>query len=288
LLEIKDINTPTNPTSSRFYTIQNGLTSDYDAAQVQFRRRLSRGLTALASYTWSHCIDYGSQDYSLGYERGNCDFDIRNNFSAAVSYDVPSVTHGGFVGTLVGHWGLDGRFTSRTGFPITLQGNYLNQPDGSAYYGGVDLVAGEPIYLYGTNCDSVLQSLGDLAPGKHCPGGRAINPQAFADVSSGLGNAPRNFVTGFGAWQIDLAVRREFPIRERLKLQFRAEAFNVFNHPNFGVIDPYCGSTPGTPGCTNATFGQATATLANSLGVLSPLYQMGGSRSMQFALKLVF
>jgi hypothetical protein len=196
LLEIKDINTPSNPTSSRFYTIQNGLTSDYDAAQVQFRRRLSRGLTALASYTWSHCIDYGSQDYSLGYERGNCDFDVRNNLSAALSYDVPSVIHGGFVGTLMRHWGFDGRFTSRTGFPVTLQGNYLNQPDGSAYYGGVDLVAGQPIYLYGTNCDSVLQSLGDLAPGKHCPGGRVINPQAFADVSSGLGNAPRNFATG--------------------------------------------------------------------------------------------
>ena len=78
---------------------------------------------------------------------------------------------------------------------------------------------------------------------------------------------------------MDLAVRRDFPIHERLKLQFRAEAFNIFNHPNFGTINPNFGQT---------TFGQATATLANSLGVLSPLYQMGGPRSMQFALKLVF
>ena len=46
-----------------FYFIQNGLTSDYDSLQIQFQRRLSRGLTALASYTWSHCIDYGSQNY---------------------------------------------------------------------------------------------------------------------------------------------------------------------------------------------------------------------------------
>ena len=78
---------------------------------------------------------------------------------------------------------------------------------------------------------------------------------------------------------MNLAIRREFPIYENLKLQFRAEAFNVFNHPNLGYIDSFFG---------DSTFGQATFTLANSLGILNPLYQMGGSRSMQFALKLVF
>ena len=78
---------------------------------------------------------------------------------------------------------------------------------------------------------------------------------------------------------MDLAVRREFPIHEGLKLQFRAEAFNVFNHPNFGSINSSFGQK---------TFGQFTGTLATSLGVLSPLYQMGGPRSMQFALRLMF
>jgi hypothetical protein len=87
---------------------------------------------------------------------------------------------------------------------------------------------------------------------------------------------------------MDLAVRRDFPIHERLKLQFRAEAFNIFNHPNFGTINANCGGTSGIPGCTNPQFGQATTTLASSLGVLSPLYQTGGPRSMQFALKLIF
>jgi len=288
LLQVTDISAPTNPIANFFIFIGNGLTSDYDSLQIQFRRRLSRGLTALASYTWSHCLDYGSQNFSLAYQRGNCEFDVRDNLSTAFSYDLPNVGHNGFVKAVVHGWGLDNRFIARTAFPVTLNGNPLVNSIGQRYNAGLNLVAGQPVYLYGANCATVLQGLGDLKAGQGCPAGRAINPNAFADVSSGVGDAPRNFARGFGAWQMNLAVRREFPIKESLKLQFRAEAFNIFNHPNFGVIDPNCFGTPGTAGCTNLTFGQATATLANSLGVLSPLYQMGGARSMQFALKLVF
>ncbi len=162
---------------------------------------------------------------------------------------------------------------------LTLFGNQLLEPNGQLYDAGLNVVQGQSVYLYGANCASVLQGLGDLQPGQTCPGGRAINPNAFAAANSGLGDAPRNFARGFDAVQMDLAVRREFPIHERLKLQFRAEAFNVFNHPNFGSINGFF---------TEPTFGQATGTLANSLGVLSPLYQQGGPRSMQFALKLLF
>jgi hypothetical protein len=215
----------------------------------------------------------------VGYLRGNCDYDIRHNLSAAFSYDLPDVGHNGFANALLHHWGLDDRFMARTAFPVTLEGSGLFEPNGQYYDEGLSFVPGQPVYLYGANCASVLQGLGDLLPGQGCPGGRAINPNAFVDVTSGYGDSPRNFARGFGAWEMDLAVRRNFPIRERLKLQFRAEAFNVFNHPNFGTINPFLGET---------TFGQATATLAQSLGILSPLYQMGGPRSMQFALKLVF
>jgi len=269
-----------NPISHFFFFVDNGLTSDYDSLQFQFRRRLSRGLTALGSYTWSHCLDYGSQDYVFGYQRGNCNFDIRHNASVAFSYDLPNLAHNSFADAVLHHWGVDDRFTGRTGFPLTL-GPFPTalRPDGENFDPGLNLVPGQPIYLYGANCASVLQSLNDLKPGQGCPGGRAINPQAFTNATSGLGNAPRNFAKGFGAWQMDMAVRREFPIYENLKLQFRAEAFNIFNHPNFGNIDRSFGST---------TFGQATGTLASSLGILSPLYQMGGPRSMQFALKVVF
>jgi len=254
---------------SAAFLFKNGLTSDYDSLQLQFQRRLSRGLDALASYTWAHSIDYGSVDSSFPSVRGNSDFDVRHNVSGALSYDVPSHFRDKFVGALFNRWGIDDRFTARTAFPITLNGRgAFNLVNGQRYFSGLNLVSGQPLYV----------------DGPQYPGGRSINPAAFTlPVPGQVGNAPRNFVHGFGAWQMDLAVRREFPIYERLRLQFRAEAFNVFNHPNFGTINSlYC--APG-PFCT---FGQATATLAHSLNGLSALYQMGGPRSMQFALKLAF
>jgi len=280
LLQENYFSSTSNPNASTFIVVQNGHASYYEALQAQFRRRLSQGLTALASYTWSHCIDYGSSNLVNGYQRGNCDFDLRHNLSTAFSYDMPNVGHNSFVSALLHHWGIDDRFTARTAFPVTLRGRPLLQPNGQLYDAGLNLVPGQPVYLYGANCASVLQGLKELQPGKGCPGGRAINPNAFTQAPAGqFGNAPRNFATGFGAWQMDLAVRREFPIYENLKLQFRAEAFNIFNHPNFGTIGVFA---------FNNNFGLATGTLASSLGGLSPLYQQGGSRSMQFALKLVF
>jgi hypothetical protein len=165
---------------------------------------------------------------------------------------------------------------------------FTDPTTGNMLHAGLNLVAGQAAYIHGSECITVYGSL--------CPGGRAINPSAFAPPAgctplscsgqAGAGDAPRNFVRGFGAWQMDLAVRREFPIHESLRLQFRAEAFNIFNHPNFGTIDAsYC--SPAAAG-TTCMFGRATATLADSLGGLNPLYQTGGPRSMQFALKLVF
>lgn len=273
LLQFNQFSPANNPNAGFFAFGENGLTSDYDSLQVQFRRRLSRGLTVLASYTWSHCIDYGSENINFPYQRGNCDFDVRNNLSTAFSYDLPNVGRNGLMNPVLHHWGIDDRFTARTDFPVTLLGNFLLQPNGQYYDGGLNFVPGQPVYLYGANCAAIYNN------GLACPGGRAINPNAFTAVNSGLGDTPRNFARSFGAWQMDMAVRRDFPIYERLKLQFRAEVFNIFNHPNFGIVNPHFGQP---------TFGQATATLANSLGILSPLYQMGGNRSMQFALKLTF
>jgi hypothetical protein len=126
------------------------------------------------------------------------------------------------------------------------------------------------------------------------PGGKALNLAAFKDPpidpSTGLptrqGNVGRNAVRGFGATQWDFAVRRQLTLHEILRLQFRFEFFNLLNHPNFAnpVGD-----------ISNPLFGQSTRLLGQSLGGpspgfggLSPLYQIGGPRSIQFALKLLF
>ncbi len=280
-----------NSNVNLFIAYKNAQTSDYDSMQIKYQRRLSRGLTALGSYTWSHCLDYGSENFFFAAQRGNCDFDVRHNFSAAFSFDLPNAGRNSLLKAVTHHWGLDDRFTARTSFPVTLAGETFVDPmTGIQSNSGLDLT-GKPLYIYGSQCNALYNN------GMGCPGGRAINPSGFAipptDPITGdatrPGTAPRNFVRGFGAWQMDVAVRRDFPVHEGLKLQFRAEAFNIFNHPNFGQIKTdYClPSTPPAPqnGCT---FGQATGTLAQGLGVLSPLYQMGGPRSMQFALKLTF
>jgi len=257
--------TDLNPNFGTVFYFLGGITSNYQALQLQFQRSVSHGVQALASYTWSHSLDFGSTATAIPVTRGNSDFDVRNNFQTGLSWDLPVIQRNRAAQALLNNWGLDGRGIVRSGFPVPLTGSlYLNPATGSNNFGGLNLVPNEPIYLHGSQY----------------PGGRIVNSAAFSLPTSGIvGNAPRNFVRGFGAAQINLAARREFHLRDTLSLQFRAEAFNILNHPNFGYIDPTY---------TDATFGQATQMLNQSLGTVASQYQQGGPRSMQFALKLLF
>lgn len=242
-----------------------GVTSDYDALQAQFQRNVSKGINALVAYTWSHSIDYGSNFESLPVTRGNSDFDVRHNFQGGLTWDLPHAHVARLLSGVLNGWGVNGRFLARSGFPITLRGRFIVDPTtGSEYYGNVDQVPNQPIYL----------------SGEQYPGKRALNPAAFAYPSgTNAGNAPRNIARGFGESQINFAARRDFVLSEAVHLQFRAEAFNILNHPNFGYVDPVL---------TDATFGQATQMLNQSLGTVASQYQQGGPRSMQFALRLAF
>jgi Carboxypeptidase regulatory-like domain/TonB dependent receptor len=257
--------TSLNPNFGEVDYFATGITSNYQALQVQFQRSVARGIQALASYTWSHSIDFGSNVLELPLQRGSSDFDVRHNLQGGVSWDLPTIESAKLTNILLNGWGLDARLNVRSGFPITLEGNQIVDPaTGSLSFGELNLVPGEPTYVYGNQY----------------PGGRAINPAAFSLPASGIsGDAPRNFVRGFGATQLNLAARREFRLHGDLALQFRAEAFNILNHPNFGLVDPTY---------TDLLFGQATATLNSSLGTVSSQYQQGGPRSMQFLLKLHF
>lgn len=253
-----------NPNFGTVYYFPNGITSNYQALQTKFQRSMTHGVQALASYTWSHSIDFGSNGSELPLTRGNSDFDVRNNFQLGATWDLPS-NHSRLGTILLKDWAVDARVLARTGFPVTLGGNQLVDPGtGSIYTGGVNLIPDVPVYLYG----SIY------------PGGRSINKAAFSLPSgAAAGNAPRNFVRGFGMDQINIAVRRSIHLNDRVSLQLRGEAFNVLNHPNFGAID----ST-----LTDATFGQATSMLNGSMGTVASQYQQGGARSLQMVMKIVF
>jgi hypothetical protein len=273
--------------------VTNVGTSDYDAMQVQFQRRLSRGLQALASYTFSHSLDdasagsVGNQANALGGtlpNRGNSDFDIRHSFSTALTYDIPAPKGNAFANAVLHGWSLDNIIQARSAAPVTV--NSVVFPNGVVAFsaGGYflyylpDIVPGKPLYLHGPQY----------------PGGRAFNIAAFTsppiDPGTGLptrqGDLGRNTMRGFGMAQWDFAVHRDFPIHESVKLQFRAEMFNVLNHPNFGQPDGVL-SDP-TFGVSTATLGQYLSGSSLGGGSFSSLYQVGGPRSIQLAVKLSF
>src|SRR5262249_52439694 len=103
-----------NPNFTTVTVVGNRLTSSYNALQVQFHRKLSPGFQALASYTWSHSIDYGSNNATLPVKWGDSDFDVRHNFSAGATYVIPAPFKHAAARALLRHWSLDGRFSARS------------------------------------------------------------------------------------------------------------------------------------------------------------------------------
>ena len=277
-----------------FQAITNHGSSDYHSLQALFQRRLSKGLQAMASYTWSHSIDTNSdQAYTIPNiaidpitnERGDSDFDIRHSFQTAISYNIPSPAAHGVVHAVFGNWGTDFLYRARTAPPINITTSKVNWPEFSTenINKRVDIVPGQPFFVYGTACASAYG-----VPA--CPGGMALNKAAFANPSTApgvQGSYRRNLLRGFPFNQLDMTIRRKFPIHESIDLQFRAEMFNVLNHPSFGL-------TGNSLNYANANFGTSAATLNNSMFLsgtvagFNPLYQIGGPRSLQLSLKLDF
>jgi hypothetical protein len=289
LLAAENITNP-NPNYAAASLFANGGTSSYNGLQLQYQRRLSHGLQALASYTWSHSIDDGSYGAyangslaNLSANKGDSDFDIRQTFSFASTYDVSVRRINAFADAVLQGWSLENIVQVHSAPPVEIVAAsfYALKNENSSILVRPDVVPGQPLYLYGPQY----------------PGGKALNPNAFAnppvDPITGdptrQGDLARNAIRGFGLTQWDFAVHRDFPIRESLKLQFRAEMFNVLNHPNFAPFDPNFGI--GDP-----LFGQSTQLLnqylggglSGGFGRLSSLYNVGGPRSIQLALKLQF
>jgi Ca-activated chloride channel family protein len=279
-----------NPDFSFVRLTSNGAKSDYQSLQLQFSSQSSRGLLAVVSYTLSKSIDDYTQDSASWtilrgddkrMERGPSDFDVRQVLAGFISYNLPSPLNDGPGNSLLRNWTIGSVFNARSarsvnvvyGFPTTFGFAYLRP----------DLVSGVPLYL------------NDPA----AAGGRRINPDAFAvPASLRQGTSGRNSLRGFPLYQIDLALQRRFNFNERVNLQFKMEAINLFNHPNFD--DPSGnGLSLGTRLSPSDTlrpmpgFGSSAYMFGRNLwGVagnsFSPFYQPGGSRTFQFALKLEF
>jgi len=272
-----------NPNFTYIEQYQNGGSSNYNALQVQYNRQMAHGLQALASYTWAHAIDYAStaqNGIGPGYldevQRGNSDHDVRNNFTAALVYNLPAQYKNLWQRAILGNWSADLWFVARTAFPVQLLGTTFFDPATGDVLSTRLNWNGQTPYVYKAGI----------------PGGRQLNPAVFSAPTAdqlGIGNSPRNFLRGFGENEADVAIQRVFPVYEQAHLQFRAEAFNLFNHPNFGALNVTCGATAAGATCNNPIMGQATGTLSSaSLGGLSSLYQHGGPRSLQFELKFQF
>lgn len=229
--------------------------SSFEALQASLRRSFEHGLLVSLNYMWSHEINDGSLGAGdaehpeivgcRACDRASGDFEVRHVFNADAVYQLPfgpgraHLSESGFLGTLLGSWEISSVFTARTGLPVNVTIARLTSdvPDGNATYQRPDLVAGAP-----------------LSP----PGGSTIaewiNPAAFAVPAPGtFGNAGRNVVRGPGAWQIDLGLGRNADLTERIGLQFRVEAFNLFNHPEYGVPQADFSAGPGNFGAILTT-----------------------------------
>lgn len=269
-----------NPTFQSVTITDNSASSDYHAMQIKFQRRLSRRFQALASYTFSHSIDIASSDASSNFntataiadpnvDRGNSDFDIRHSFTAGTTYDLPFSSSHRIAHHMFSGWSFQTFMLARSAPPVNIAGATFVAA-GTLLAPRPNLIAGVPLAIRGSQF----------------PGGKIFNRAAFVAAPAGTqGNFGRNVLRGFGAWQVDAGLLRQFRLTERIGLRFRAEFFNIFNHPNFG--------SP-TNLLTSPLFGFSTQMLANSLGSgganggFNPLYQIGGPRSIQFALKLQF
>jgi hypothetical protein len=205
--------------------------SNYDSLQTRVEKRFSHGLTFLASYTWAHALDIASNadlgaqnggDFRFfknpAQEYGNSDFDIRHRFVFSYLWELP-IGHGkralgdasGVLNQIVGGWQVGGITSVSTGNWFTiLDANGVANSDGQQR---PDLI-GNP----------------RSAP---CVPNTFFNTCAFADPASGsFGDVSRNSVQGPGYQIWDFSLFKNFSISERAKLEFRAEFFNVFNHPN--------------------------------------------------------
>lgn len=298
--------------------------SKYDSLQATVLHQFARGLYFQGAYTYSHCIDNGSgSQYGdelngllmFGDEtnnhapQGNCDFDRTHHLAVSWNYDLPLErwlnigNHG--VGKIVSGWAVNGVLTWQSGTPFGLFDSSTCAVTDVNCNNGVNFAT----YATGANRNTAFVSTADCKVGTiDC----WINPAAFADTATGAGsavcldaqlnpdptcstglfaqgNVPRNIYRGPRQSNVDFSLIKTTKIREKMELQLRWEAFNVFNHPAFaGPAAGGQGSTSGNYGFVDVSGDSLPILPTDHVRTTNILRTANRPRIMQLAVKFTF
>jgi hypothetical protein len=250
-------------------------TSSFNALNISVEKRMSGGLSIIGGYRWSKCLDeatvagFYNEEYTDPFnerlDRGLCNSDLASQLKMTVVYNLPSVRSWGFVGrNVLGGWTTSGILTWYDGVPYSIDGDVDSALTGTENE-RADMV-GNPGLGSGRSEGAKLNEWFNIA--------------AFQNAATGtFGDSPRNFLRGPGFSDLDFSLIRSFPLhfgplKETQKLDFRAEFFNLFNHPNFALPTDTIGSPQ---------FGQILATATSGSAASASPY-----RIIQFALKYMF
>jgi hypothetical protein len=278
-------------------------TSNYNALQIQVRKRLSYGFQLTGSYTWSHALDEqsglglfftGNNPLTPKANYASSDFDQTHVFLVNYSYTVPSLVKGKAVGYAVNGWIIGGQTVAESGQPYSVYD--FSGSVGSLFLGTSDFI-GNPLVplkpgvtpsqakLQGTlgiNAGNPVLNANDFAPQFVTPGTNGVPPcdSSGCDIFESLyGTTGRNLFRGPFQVRFDMSLAKEFPIKERFRLRFEADAFNMFNHPDFDAPN------------NNVTFfpnftGPPSIPPQGSLGIIQ--HTVGSPRFLQLGLHLKF
>lgn len=278
-------------------------TSNYNALQVQVRKRFSYGLTLTGSYTWSHALDEqsglglfftGNNPLAPKSNYASSDFDQTHVFLVNYSYTIPSLVKSRGLGYAVNGWIIGGQTVAESGQPYSVYD--FSGSVGSLYFGTFDFITNPIVPLkpgvtpgqaklqgtLGVNAANPVLNAADFAPQFVAPGTNGV-PACDAtgcDLFESLyGSSGRNLFRGPFQVRFDMSLAKEFPIKERLRLRFETDAFNMFNHPDFDAPNNNVVFFP------NFT-GPPTIPPQGSLGVIQ--HTVGSPRFLQLGLHLKF
>jgi hypothetical protein len=266
--------------------IQNDAYSHYDALTVVLRQRTFHQVAGQVSYTWSHDLDLStdsngggtlSQQFNPAADYGNANWDIRNRVVGVITYSLPTFNASNLlVRETLGGWEVNGIVNVQSGYPINVSLNYNSA--------GLTQGTQRPNFVHKPHANCSLKNYIRGNPTS------CIDTTAYALPANinaptpqyAFGNTSRNTLQGPGFSYENISVFKNFDIWERLKFQFRAEAFNAFNHPS--------ANTP------NATFGHDSSPTAqpafSNFGTVTAAYQipgtLSGARVLSLTGKIIF